>query len=84
MDLKTLYTTQLKILWEWRGGRRALLKRLLITLVVSAIAFAADRLAAAEHQYRSGARRRHRRHRHGPPERGRAAGRAGLRRARGR
>ncbi len=35
-----LYRTQLRILWEWRGGPRALIKRLLITLVVSAIAFA--------------------------------------------
>ena len=34
-----LYRTQLRVLWEWRGGRRALIKRLLITLVVSAIAF---------------------------------------------
>jgi uncharacterized membrane protein YvlD (DUF360 family) len=39
MDLKTLYSTQLRLLWEWRGGPRALVKRLLITLVVSAIAF---------------------------------------------
>jgi uncharacterized membrane protein YvlD (DUF360 family) len=36
-----LYSTQLRVLWEWRGGWRALLKRLLITLVVSALAFAA-------------------------------------------
>ncbi len=34
-----LYKTQLRVLWEWRGGRRALIKRLLITLVVSALAF---------------------------------------------
>ncbi|MFI5225110.1 MAG: phage holin family protein [Candidatus Limnocylindrales bacterium] len=34
-----LYRTQLRVLWEWRGGRRALIKRLLITLVVSALAF---------------------------------------------
>ncbi|HET9346961.1 MAG TPA: phage holin family protein [Candidatus Limnocylindrales bacterium] len=33
------YTTQLRVLWEWRGGRVALLKRLLITLVVSAVSF---------------------------------------------
>jgi uncharacterized membrane protein YvlD (DUF360 family) len=37
--LRDLYATQLRILWEWRGGRRALLKRLVITLVVSAVAF---------------------------------------------
>jgi uncharacterized membrane protein YvlD (DUF360 family) len=36
-----LYSTQLRVLWEWRGGWRALLKRLVITLVVSALAFAA-------------------------------------------
>ncbi len=34
-----LYGTQLRVLWEWRGGRWALVKRLAITLVVSAIAF---------------------------------------------
>jgi len=39
MNLKAMYSTQLRVLWEWRGGRRALIKRLLITLVVSAIAF---------------------------------------------
>ena len=39
MNLTQLYSTQLRVLWEWRGGRRALLKRLLITLVVSAVAF---------------------------------------------
>ena len=26
------YKTQFRILWEWRGGRRALLKRMVITL----------------------------------------------------
>ncbi len=33
------YQTQVRILWEWRGGPWALVKRLAITLVVSAIAF---------------------------------------------
>ena len=28
MNLTALYTTQLRVLWEWRGGPRALLKRL--------------------------------------------------------
>jgi len=37
--LRDLYATQLRILWEWRGGRWALVKRLIITLVVSAVAF---------------------------------------------
>jgi hypothetical protein len=35
------YGTQLRVLWEWRGGRIALLKRLLITLIVAAVSFAA-------------------------------------------
>ena len=39
MNLTALYTTQLRVLWEWRGGRKALFKRLVITLVVSSIAF---------------------------------------------
>jgi uncharacterized membrane protein YvlD (DUF360 family) len=39
MNLRAMYSTQLRVLWEWRGGRRALLKRLVVTLVVSAIAF---------------------------------------------
>ena len=41
MDLRTLYATQLRLLWQWRGGRRALAKRLIITLVVATISFAA-------------------------------------------
>ena len=39
MNLVQLYSAQLRILWEWRGGRVALLKRLIITLVVSTISF---------------------------------------------
>jgi uncharacterized membrane protein YvlD (DUF360 family) len=39
MNLRAMYSTQLRVLWEWRGGRRALIKRLVVTLVVSAIAF---------------------------------------------
>jgi len=35
------YATQLRVLWEWRGGRVALVKRLLITLVVAALSFIA-------------------------------------------
>ena len=34
------YGTQLRVLWEWRGGPVGLLKRLTITLVVAAISFA--------------------------------------------
>jgi uncharacterized membrane protein YvlD (DUF360 family) len=39
MNLVALYKTQLRILWEWRGGRWALIKRLVITLFVSSISF---------------------------------------------
>src|SRR6478672_3511221 len=37
--LFSFYGTQLRVLWEWRGGRVALVKRLLITLVVAAVSF---------------------------------------------
>ncbi len=40
MNIAAMYATQLHVLRTWRGGPRALVKRLLITLVVSAIAFA--------------------------------------------
>ena len=36
-----LYRTQIDVLWNWSGGRVALVKRLLITLIVATIAFAA-------------------------------------------
>src|SRR6187401_1887508 len=39
--LASFYATQLRVLWEWRGGRVALLKRLVITLVVATVSFAA-------------------------------------------
>jgi uncharacterized membrane protein YvlD (DUF360 family) len=39
--LLSFYGTQLRVLWEWRGGRIALLKRLIITLVVATISFMA-------------------------------------------
>ncbi len=35
------YEMQLRVLWEWRGGRIALLKRLLITLIVATVSFIA-------------------------------------------
>ncbi len=38
-NLIDFYKTQFRILWEWQGGPWALVKRLVITLVVSAIAF---------------------------------------------
>jgi uncharacterized membrane protein YvlD (DUF360 family) len=34
------YATQLRLLWEWRGGRLALLRRLVVTVVVATISFA--------------------------------------------
>jgi len=37
--LLSFYGTQLRVLWEWRGGRVALVKRLLITLVVATVSF---------------------------------------------
>src|ERR671912_2672339 len=39
--LLTFYATQLRVLWEWKGGRVALVKRLIITLVVATISFLA-------------------------------------------
>ncbi len=41
MSMLDLYRTQWRVLREWRGGRWALTKRLLITLVVNTISFAA-------------------------------------------
>src|SRR5258705_2145546 len=39
--LLDFYATQLRVLWEWRGGRVALLRRLVITLVVATVSFLA-------------------------------------------
>jgi uncharacterized membrane protein YvlD (DUF360 family) len=41
LGIKDLYATQLRVLWEWRGGPAGLIKRIVITLVVSAVAFMA-------------------------------------------
>ena len=35
------YSTQLRLLWEWRGGKVALLRRLMITVAVATVSFAA-------------------------------------------
>ena len=35
------YATQVRVLWEWQGGRLALLRRLIVTLLVSTAAFEA-------------------------------------------
>ena len=39
--LVDFYATQVRILWNWRGGPWALFKRLVITLLVSTIALLA-------------------------------------------
>ena len=39
--LASFYGEQIRVLWEWRGGRVALLKRLLITLIVATVSFGA-------------------------------------------
>jgi uncharacterized membrane protein YvlD (DUF360 family) len=39
--LGDLYGTQLALLWRWRPGRRALIRRLILSFVVSVIAFVA-------------------------------------------
>ncbi|MET0773545.1 MAG: phage holin family protein, partial [Candidatus Limnocylindrales bacterium] len=39
--LGELYGTQLSLLWKWRPGRRALIRRLLLSFAVSVIAFVA-------------------------------------------
>ena len=41
MSLRDFYATQIRVLWEWRGGPVALLKRLILTLVVASISFVA-------------------------------------------
>jgi uncharacterized membrane protein YvlD (DUF360 family) len=38
-DLVELYSTQIRVLRQWRGGRGALIRRLVIVLLVSIIAF---------------------------------------------
>ncbi len=39
MSILDFYKAQLRVIWEWRGGPWALVKRFLITLVVASIAF---------------------------------------------
>jgi uncharacterized membrane protein YvlD (DUF360 family) len=41
MRLIDFYRTQLRLLWEWRGGRLALLRRLLLIVAVATLSFAA-------------------------------------------
>ena len=40
-DLLNLYRTQVRILWNWRGGPWALTKRILITVLVATVSFLA-------------------------------------------
>ena len=77
--LASFYGEQVRVLWEWRGGRVALLKRLIITLVVATISF----LATAGHpglqvHHDRRPRRRGRGHPDGAVQRRRPAGRAGA------
>ncbi len=39
MGLLDLYRTQLRVLWEWRGGPWALVRRLILTLLVATVSF---------------------------------------------
>ena len=41
MSLRDFYATQIRVLWEWRGGPVALLRRLILTLVVATLSFIA-------------------------------------------
>jgi len=41
MSLRDFYATQIRVLWEWRGGRVALLRRLILTLIVATVSFLA-------------------------------------------
>ncbi len=50
--LTSFYATQLRVLWEWKGGRVALLKRLVITLVVAIDLVPGHGLAPAAHGHR--------------------------------
>ena len=40
MSLLDLYRTQLRVLWEWRGGPLALTRRMILILLVSTVSFA--------------------------------------------
>ena len=81
MNLAALYTTQLRVLWEWRGGPEG---------AAQAPADHADRVdgrlpgdgvAPAGHPRGPAPRRRDRRHRDGAAQRARSPRRAGHRRA---
>jgi uncharacterized membrane protein YvlD (DUF360 family) len=43
------YATQLRVLWDWRGGRLALLRRLIITLLVATVSFMATAWLLGSH-----------------------------------
>jgi len=40
MSLLDLYRTQIRVLWEWRGGPLALIRRMILILLVSTVSFA--------------------------------------------
>ncbi len=39
MKLVDFYQTQLRVLWDWKGGRSALLRRFVVTSLLAAVAF---------------------------------------------
>src|SRR4051794_10144817 len=41
MKIIELYRTQLRVLWNWKGGPLALIRRFVLTIVVAAVAFSA-------------------------------------------
>jgi uncharacterized membrane protein YvlD (DUF360 family) len=47
--LASFYATQIRVLWDWRGGRLALLRRLVITLLVSTVSFMATAWLLGSH-----------------------------------
>ena len=47
--LASFYATQIRVLWDWRGGRLALLRRLIITLIVSTVSFLATAWLLGSH-----------------------------------
>ena len=47
--LASFYATQIRVLWEWRGGRLALLRRLILILIVSTLSFMATAWILGSH-----------------------------------
>ena len=79
MSLRDFYATQIRVLWEWRGGRVALLKRLILVLVVATVSFLATAWLMPRLTVDGFVERRPRRHPHRPVQRGRPASPARFR-----